>query len=91
MSDKPLVQQALAQDLANLTLDVRPKSKTAAGRVERFRAAMCYLRGFWEAVVREWSGLDRLRWVSVALSGEIKRRTDHRRTDSQTGSTSFTS
>ncbi|ORY72397.1 nucleolar protein,Nop52-domain-containing protein [Leucosporidium creatinivorum] len=60
MSDKPLVQQALAQALANLTLDVRPKSKTA-GRVERFRAAMCYLRGFWEAVVREWSGLDRLR------------------------------
>ncbi|SGY16717.1 BQ5605_C012g06962 [Microbotryum silenes-dioicae] len=60
MSDKPLVQQALAQDLANLTLDVRPKDKDA-GRVERFRAALAYLRGFWEAVVREWSGLDRLR------------------------------
>ncbi|GAA5888524.1 hypothetical protein JCM5296_001056 [Sporobolomyces johnsonii] len=61
MSDKPLVQQALAQSLADLTLDVRPKSKTNNGRVERFRAAMCYLRGFWEAVVREWGGLDRLR------------------------------
>ncbi|GAA5961127.1 hypothetical protein JCM21900_002809 [Sporobolomyces salmonicolor] len=61
MSDKPLVQQALAQALADLTLDVRPKSKTNHGRVERFRAAMCYLRGFWEAVVREWGGLDRLR------------------------------
>ncbi|SCV67775.1 BQ2448_5386 [Microbotryum intermedium] len=60
MSDKPLVQQALAQDLANLTVDVRPKAKDA-GRVERFRAALAYLRGFWEAVVREWSGLDRLR------------------------------
>ncbi|GAA5879448.1 hypothetical protein JCM8547_008147 [Rhodosporidiobolus lusitaniae] len=61
MSDKPLVQQALAQDLANLTLDVRPKSKTHNGRVERTRAALCYLRGFWEAVTREWAGLDRLR------------------------------
>ncbi|GAA6008459.1 hypothetical protein JCM10207_007119 [Rhodosporidiobolus poonsookiae] len=61
MSDKPLVQQALAQDLADLTLDVRPKSKTKNGRVERTRAALCYLRGFWEAVTREWAGLDRLR------------------------------
>ncbi|GAA5900340.1 hypothetical protein JCM6882_002311 [Rhodosporidiobolus microsporus] len=61
MSDKPLVQQALAQALADLTLDVRPKSKTRNGRVERFRAALCYLRGFWEAVTREWAGLDRLR------------------------------
>ncbi|BGP14859.1 hypothetical protein JCM10213_002702 [Rhodosporidiobolus nylandii] len=61
MSDKPLVQQALADSLANLTLDVRPKSKTRNGRVERFRAALCYLRGFWEAVTREWAGLDRLR------------------------------
>ncbi|GAA6034458.1 hypothetical protein JCM8097_002735 [Rhodosporidiobolus ruineniae] len=61
MSDKPLVQQALADDLANLTLDVRPKSKTRNGRVERFRAALCYLKGFWEAVTREWAGLDRLR------------------------------
>ncbi|GAA5837092.1 hypothetical protein JCM11251_005251 [Rhodosporidiobolus azoricus] len=61
MSDKPLVQQALAQDLADLTLDVRPRSKTRNGRVERFRAALCYLKGFWEAVTREWAGLDRLR------------------------------
>ncbi|GAA5975387.1 hypothetical protein JCM10908_005146 [Rhodotorula pacifica] len=58
MSDKPLVQQALAQNLADLTLDVRPKSKTKNGRVERFRSAMTYLRGFWDAVVREWSTLD---------------------------------
>lgn len=58
MSDKPLVQQALAQNLADLTLDVRPKSKTKNGRVERFRSAMTYLRGFWEAIIREWSTLD---------------------------------
>ncbi|GAA5887252.1 hypothetical protein JCM3774_004754 [Rhodotorula dairenensis] len=58
MSDKPLVQQALAQNLADLTLDVRPKSKIRNGRVERFRSAMTYLRGFWEAIIREWSILD---------------------------------
>ncbi|GAA5961482.1 hypothetical protein JCM8115_003464 [Rhodotorula mucilaginosa] len=58
MSDKPLVQQALAQNLADLTLDVRPRSKSKNGRVERFRSAMTYLRGFWEAIIREWSTLD---------------------------------
>ncbi|POY76894.1 hypothetical protein BMF94_0147 [Rhodotorula taiwanensis] len=58
MSDKPLVQQALAQNLADLTLDVRPRSKTRNGRVERFRSALAFLRGFWEAIVREWSTLD---------------------------------
>lgn len=68
MSDKPLVQQALANDLATLTLDVRPKKSTKVdssppGRVERFRAAMTYLRGFWEATVREWTGLDKWRYV----------------------------
>jgi len=63
MSDKPLVQQALANDLAALVLDVRPRSAKgrSTGRVARFRAALSYLRGFWEAVVREWGGLDRLR------------------------------
>lgn len=65
MSDKPLVQQALANDIALLTLAVRPKKgpERPLGRVARFRSAMCYLRGFWEAVVREWEGLDRLRCV----------------------------
>ncbi|KWU41286.1 Nop52-domain-containing protein, partial [Rhodotorula sp. JG-1b] len=58
MSDKPLVQQALAHNLADLTLDVRPKSKSKNGRVERFRSAMTYLCGFWEAIIREWSTLD---------------------------------
>ncbi|BGP46977.1 hypothetical protein JCM10450v2_002829 [Rhodotorula kratochvilovae] len=61
MSDKPLVQQQLAQTLADLALDVRPKSKTRNGRVERTRAALCYLRGFWHAVVAEWYGMDKHR------------------------------
>ncbi|KDQ15683.1 hypothetical protein BOTBODRAFT_108450 [Botryobasidium botryosum FD-172 SS1] len=50
MSDKPLVQQALASDLANLLLEI-PSTP----------ASLAFLRGFWEALVREWSGLDRLR------------------------------
>ncbi|GAA5826316.1 hypothetical protein JCM3770_005817 [Rhodotorula araucariae] len=61
MSDKPLVQQQLAQTLADLALDVRPKSKSRNGRVERTRAALCYLRGFWHAVVAEWYGMDKHR------------------------------
>ena len=68
MSDKPLVQQALAQNLADLTLDVRPKSKSKNGRVERFRSAMTYLCGFWEAIIREWSTLDHHRCAPLVFS-----------------------
>lgn len=75
MSDKPLVQQALAQNLADLTLDVRPKSKSKNGRVERFRSAMTYLRGFWEAIIREWSTLDHHRCAPfVSLFSRLSRR-----------------
>jgi ribosomal RNA-processing protein 1 len=52
MSDKPLVQQMLATDLAHLLLSI-----------PTLEAAFEFLRGFWEALVREWSGLDRLRWI----------------------------
>ncbi|KAF4573214.1 hypothetical protein EYR36_007724 [Pleurotus pulmonarius] len=50
MSDKPLVQQALADELAELVLMITTTSKSLA-----------FLRGFWETMVREWSGIDRLR------------------------------
>ncbi|EJD52593.1 Nop52-domain-containing protein [Auricularia subglabra TFB-10046 SS5] len=50
MSDKPLVQQALSSELAELLLTI--KSTTEALR---------FLRSFWETTVREWSGLDRFR------------------------------
>ncbi|KAF7307086.1 rRNA processing protein [Mycena indigotica] len=50
MSDKPLVQQALAADLAELLLTT---SSTTS--------ALSFLSGFWEAIVREWNGIDRLR------------------------------
>jgi len=52
MSDKPLVQQALATDLANILL-----------KIPSVDAALAFLKGFWDALVREWSGIDRLRRV----------------------------
>ncbi|KAE9398442.1 Nop52-domain-containing protein [Gymnopus androsaceus JB14] len=50
MSDKPLVQQALASELADLVLTTPNTS-----------SALSFLNGFWETVVREWNGIDRLR------------------------------
>ena len=52
MSDKPLVQQALASELAELLLTI---SDT--------RSALHFLRGFWITLVREWNCIDRLRCV----------------------------
>jgi ribosomal RNA-processing protein 1 len=61
MSDKPLVQQALASELAGLVLLIDPKdSKSPSNRT---LAALEFVGGFWEALVREWSGIDRLRCV----------------------------
>ncbi|CAE7203137.1 unnamed protein product [Rhizoctonia solani] len=50
MSDKPLVQQDLSSELANLIL-VIPSLESAIG----------FVHGFWEAIVREWAGIDRYR------------------------------
>ncbi|KAF8332631.1 ribosomal RNA processing protein [Cantharellus anzutake] len=50
MSDKPLVQQALATDLSNIIL-----------AIPTLDASFAFLGGFWEAMVREWDGLDRYR------------------------------
>ena len=64
MSDKPLVQQALATDLAELLLRISPpRDGMSEGDFEaqRLDAALAFLRGFWEAMVREWAGIDRLR------------------------------
>ncbi|WVW86912.1 hypothetical protein I302_108967 [Kwoniella bestiolae CBS 10118] len=58
MSDKPLVQQALAADLAELLLQIKPKS---ASPEDRFEASVAFLEGFWDSIVREWAGIDRLR------------------------------
>ena len=53
MSDKPLVQQELSTNLAELLLDIPTAD-----------ASFDFLRGFWEAIVREWSGLDYIRSVA---------------------------
>lgn len=60
MSDKPLVQQALASELADLLLRINPRTSgdRAAARLD---AALAFLEGFWLALVREWNGIDRLR------------------------------
>ena len=47
MSDKPLVQQALATEIADIILAI-PKTSSALG----------FLQGFWESIVREWGGID---------------------------------
>jgi ribosomal RNA-processing protein 1 len=50
MSDKALVQQALASELANILLSIDHSS-----------ASFEFLGGFWRTIVREWVGIDRLR------------------------------
>ena len=52
MSDKPLVQQALATELADILLKIPDPS-----------SSLLFLKGFWQTVVREWHGIDRLRWA----------------------------
>ncbi|CED85031.1 Nucleolar protein NOP52/RRP1 [Phaffia rhodozyma] len=59
MSDKPLVQQALATELSDLILLIDPKGCENMG--ERTLAALEFVGGFWDSIVREWSGIDRLR------------------------------
>ncbi|BEJ16512.1 hypothetical protein CspHIS471_0511170 [Cutaneotrichosporon sp. HIS471] len=60
MSDKPLVQQALATELADLLLRINPR--TSGDRdAARLDASLAFLEGFWTALVREWNGIDRLR------------------------------
>jgi ribosomal RNA-processing protein 1 len=55
MSDKPLIQQKLAVDLAGLTNTIDAQDE------DGFQAALAYLDGFWEMMGREWEGIDQLR------------------------------
>ena len=57
MSDKPLVQQALATEIADILLAITNLSTSLA-----------FLRGFWESTVREWNTIDRLRYVGPAAN-----------------------
>jgi ribosomal RNA-processing protein 1 len=49
MSDKPLIQQALANDLGALVMEM-PASN-----------AIPFLKAFWQIHCQEWHGLDRIR------------------------------
>ena len=53
MSDKPLVQQELANALTGILLDVDDK------------VALMYLDAFWETIVSEWHGIDRIRYLII--------------------------
>ena len=55
MSDKPLVQQALASEIADILLAISNVS-----------VSLAFLRGFWESTVKEWNTIDRLRCVQMA-------------------------
>ena len=55
MSDRARTQQRLAADLAGL-VDVLPDEN-----------ALPFLRAFWITIAREWTGIDVLRSVAVAL------------------------
>jgi hypothetical protein len=61
MSDKPLIQQALATDLSELLLQINPASAGSSKDGDQLLAALGFLKGFWQAIVREWPGVDRLR------------------------------
>lgn len=76
MSDKPRVQQALAQELADLLLSIKSVSSSAPGpssakagnngksaSLEHVEPAMRFLEGFYDAMIREWNGLDKWRCV----------------------------
>jgi ribosomal RNA-processing protein 1 len=53
MCDRPLPQQALAQDLADLIYVLPDKGDGAV--------VVAWLRGFWATMAREWTGIDVLR------------------------------
>ncbi|KAB5572756.1 nucleolar protein,Nop52-domain-containing protein [Coniochaeta sp. 2T2.1] len=60
MCDRPLPQQALAQDLADL-IYVLPENNNKTEVVET------WLRGFWATMAREWTGIDVLRLEKFLL------------------------
>lgn len=53
-SDKPLTQQRLARDLADLLTVVRER--------ENF---LGFVRAFWQTIAREWGGIDALRMSTL--------------------------
>ena len=50
-SDKPLVQEDLADKLCSLMESAKPSD------------TWVFFRAFWTVIIREWIGIDRLRWI----------------------------
>ncbi|WFC95767.1 hypothetical protein MBRA1_002421 [Malassezia brasiliensis] len=67
MSDKPLVQQALAQELANLVLHVAGQGADVDTELDtkqseaRALSALDFFHGFWVTMEAEWLGIDKFR------------------------------
>lgn len=65
MSDKPLIQQQLANELSDLCLVYRPNplsttSKSLA-QLQITKGGLQFWKGFWVAIRAEWHGIDRHR------------------------------
>lgn len=82
MSDKPLVQQDLAQELSELLLTIPGTSKVPAPILPGFedsvgelsesaRGGLALLQGFWDSMSREWSGLDKWRCVLIGSEAAL--------------------
>lgn len=71
MSDKPLVQQALAQELAELVLAVAgaaPSQETPSadkGSTLHALTALDFYEVFWATMQAEWLGLDKHRCAAT--------------------------
>lgn len=66
MSDKPLVQQALADELAELVLSVAGHGADVEGDTDkatsaRALTALDFYHGFWTTMATEWHGVDKFR------------------------------
>ncbi|EGG04360.1 uncharacterized protein MELLADRAFT_89447 [Melampsora larici-populina 98AG31] len=64
MSDKPLIQQQLANELSDLCLVYRPNplgSSTAFNQIQTTKGALRFWKAFWVAIRAEWHGIDRHR------------------------------
>ena len=59
MSDKPLIQQRLAVDLAALVDTLHPE------------IVLPFLDAFWKTMAREWNGIDVLRYFILLVSANI--------------------
>lgn len=57
------MQQALAQELADIVLNIHviPRASSSSDEKDNADTSLDFLQGFFDAMVREWSGLDKWR------------------------------